>query len=299
MTAQDDPLWRHFAPIWAAIRDVDKRVLLTGGYGLFLKQRWLLEQASRNAVRHVIPFDRWRDYAPRVTQDVDLLASMELIVSAKEQAIIDAALTEQAWLPSEGHARWQFVRTDADTGHQLKLEFHAQHQEPLPEGLTYVPPRIKPRPPLHHGIHGHENPEAIACQVNPFAFQLDGLEIAVPNPVTMATMKLTAMRDQHAKSRDAGLSARAREFHDRQARKHAQDVIRIVAMTTLEESDRIGAVLDTARPTRAWQIAAEIVKGYFLAEDGYGATVVSGFWNSDDQRLVTDLLTRWFATAAM
>ena len=70
-------------------------------------------------------------------------------------------------------------------------------------------------------------------------------------------------------------------------------------MTTLEESDRIGAVLADARPTRAWQITAEIVKVYFLAEDSYGATVVSGFWNSDGQRLVTDLLTRWFSTAAM
>jgi len=294
MTEQDDPLWRYFEPIWAAIRAIDKRVLLAGGYALFLKQRWLLAQASSNVVRHIIPFDRWRDYAPRVTQDMDLLASMELIASATDQVRIDAALKGQEWLPSEKHARWQFVRTDAATGSQLKLEFHAQHQEPLPKGLTQVSPRIKPLPPLHLGIHGHENPEAIACQINPFVFQLNGLEIAVPNPLTLSTMKLTAMRDQYTKSRDAGLTAREREFHDRQARKHAQDVFRIVAMTTLEESDGIGEVLSTVCSTHAWQMASEIVQNYFLSKDGYGATVVSGYWSLEDQVLVTSLLTRWF-----
>jgi hypothetical protein len=50
MTEQDDPLWRHFEPIWGAIRAIDKRVLLAGGYALFLKQRWLLAQASSNVV---------------------------------------------------------------------------------------------------------------------------------------------------------------------------------------------------------------------------------------------------------
>lgn len=78
MTEQDDPLWRYFEPIWAAIRAIDKRILLAGGYALFLKQRWLLAQASSNVVSHIIPFDRWRDYMPRVTQDMDLVFGVNL-----------------------------------------------------------------------------------------------------------------------------------------------------------------------------------------------------------------------------
>ena len=38
----EDLLWPHFAPLWIDLRQVTfPDILLAGGYGLFLKQRWL------------------------------------------------------------------------------------------------------------------------------------------------------------------------------------------------------------------------------------------------------------------
>ena len=294
MTAGHDPLWEPFVPIWNALRAVDHHALLTGGYAFFLKQRWLLAQAEKDAVRQIVPFDQWHDYAPRVTQDMDLLTSMEMIASPEAQGTLNDVLSQQAWKPSERHARWQFVRAEKD-GTTRKLEFHAQHQEPLPLGVRHSSPRIKPKPPLHLGIHGHENPEAVACQVNPFRFGFDGIEIVVPNPVTMAIMKVTAMRDQRTKSQGAGLSPRDRVFHDIQANKHAQDVFRNVAMTTREESDSIKTVLEAVRPTHAWQSASEIVRDLFFGTNAFGTAVVESFWEPSAVGVITDVLKTWFA----
>ncbi len=290
----DDPLWPLFAPIWKAALAVDGHILLAGGYALFLKQRWLLEQAGNAAVRQVIPFDRWRDYAPRVTQDMDLLAPMEMIASPKAQGQMDGVLKAQAWMPHPDHARWQFIREDMGSGFKWKLEFHAQHQEPMPDGLTHVPPRIKPKPSQGLGIHGHENQEAVACEVNPFRFELDGLTVAIPNPVTMAIMKLAAMRDQREKARDTAIAPGNRDFHERQARKHAQDVCRILAMTTREEADAIGSVLAAVRTTEAWQDAAGIAREYFMPATGYGVSVVGTFWMPEDLATMTASLQSWF-----
>ena len=289
----DDPLWPLFAPIWKSALAVDGHILLVGGYALFLKQRWLLEQAGNAAVLQTIPFDRWRDYAPRVTQDMDLLAPMEMIASPTAQEQMDGILKAQAWTPHPDHARWQFIREDTGSGFKWKLEFHAQHQEPMPGGLTHVPPRIKPKPSQGLGIHGHENQEAVACLVNPFRFQLDDLAIAIPNPVTMAIMKLAAMRDQREKTRDPAIAPGNRDFHERQARKHAQDVCRILAMTTRDEADTIRPVLAAVRLTDAWRDAAAIAQEYFRA-DGYGVAVVGTFWTPEDLATMTASLQSWF-----
>lgn len=102
------------------------------------------------------------------------------------------------------------------------------------------------------------------------------------------------MRDQHQRSRDPGKAADDRQFHERQGRKHAQDVCRIVAMTTREEADAVGEVLDAVRSAPAWQEAAGIVRDYLTAADGYGAAVASAFWAPEDWVTMTGILRQWF-----
>ena len=46
-TIQDE-LWPHFVPLWTDLRSIAPRLLLAGGYGLFLKQQWLLSQSVFN-----------------------------------------------------------------------------------------------------------------------------------------------------------------------------------------------------------------------------------------------------------
>ena len=40
-----DELWPHFVPLWTDLRKIAPGLLLAGGYGLFLKQQWLISQA--------------------------------------------------------------------------------------------------------------------------------------------------------------------------------------------------------------------------------------------------------------
>ncbi len=66
--AQDE-LWPHFAPLWAELRAVAPGLLLAGGYGLFLKQRWLVSQlpsiGAGDRARILVPMHRWNDQTPR------------------------------------------------------------------------------------------------------------------------------------------------------------------------------------------------------------------------------------------
>src|SRR5438046_2354311 len=39
-----DPLWPYFVPLWTDLRKIAPGLLLAGGYGLFLKQQWLVSQ---------------------------------------------------------------------------------------------------------------------------------------------------------------------------------------------------------------------------------------------------------------
>ena len=77
----DDLLWPHFSPLWQDLGAVSSTdILVAGGYGLFLKQRWLSEESSS---RTVVPIQNWRDATPRVTKDVDLVLERLPIVIRK------------------------------------------------------------------------------------------------------------------------------------------------------------------------------------------------------------------------
>ena len=76
MNPIEDPLWSHFKPLWIDFENAGEGILVAGGYGLFLRQQWLIEQSSTSIV---IPFDRWTNAAPRATGDMDMIVSLDLI----------------------------------------------------------------------------------------------------------------------------------------------------------------------------------------------------------------------------
>jgi hypothetical protein len=76
----DDPTWTEFRALWSELPQAGNHVHLAGGYGLFLKQRWLLDNLS---VPTVIPLDRWPNSTPRVTNDLDIVVGLELLASAE------------------------------------------------------------------------------------------------------------------------------------------------------------------------------------------------------------------------
>src|SRR5690606_27071994 len=121
----DDPLWQHFAPLWSDLSAVDSsQLVIAGGYGLFLKQKWLF-QPSMHGNKIVVPVDRWKENSPRVTKDLDLVLGLNLISRREIHGEILSALEKNGFKVSEKKSgkRWQFSKELSDGNHAL-LEFH-------------------------------------------------------------------------------------------------------------------------------------------------------------------------------
>lgn len=310
---QDD-LWPHFAPLWADLRQMAPGLLLAGGYGLFLKQQWLIAQARFlgipdgnsvviekgpkivvGEVRTLVSIHRWIEQTPRVTKDFDFIASLDLIASPTEQRRLDDVLKRHNFAAVPENARWQFTKS-IGKHEQVVLDFHTPSPTNNRQDLRVEGRRVKPQPSLGQtGVHGRENPEANGSELHPFSFKFKGLKIALPNSVTLAVMKLTAMRDRWLMSQDASRSAEVREFESRQARKHAEDVFRIVAMITAEENEIGNGILKVVRGNSSYLVAATIFLQFFKTEENWGWRAVEEKWQLEDFQIIQNTLAGWFA----
>lgn len=57
----NDIMWQSFVPLWKGLRAVSDRIIVTGGYALFLKQQWLV---SRPEIKTVVNVGDWQDFNP-------------------------------------------------------------------------------------------------------------------------------------------------------------------------------------------------------------------------------------------
>ena len=288
----NDPMWSVFGPLWMNLQKVGGTdLLVAGGYGLFLKQNWLLENLN---VPTIIPLAQWRDTTPRVTKDFDIVIGLDLIAEAKTQKGMLAALEKHNFTVTKQNPRWQFERM-LDGNRKVVVEIHA----PLPSdgqaGLQADRVRIKRKPSLgSDGIHGRTNPEAVGCDLLPFRFEVAGTQVAVTNPITWCVMKLTAMRDQRKRSEEAERSLEDREFCRDQAIKHARDVCRIVAMVTRDERDGASGVVNAIQSTPQFSEAKTIFAEFFQPDEGWGVMVTEDAWEPADFQIIRSSLANWF-----
>ena len=263
----DDPLWQHFSPLWTRLIAIDSsNLVVAGGYGLFLKQKWLLESDVKTKV--VVPIPRWHDIAPRVTKDVDLVLGLDLIANEEIHGDILHVLEKNGFKVSEKPSgkRWQFTK-EISEGKNALLEFHAPMPETGAENLSVTKMRVKHKPSLGDGgVHGRTNPEAIGAELHHSCFDLAGTAISVVNPVTWSVMKLTATYDRWQQSQDRLKDQEDRDFARAQALKHAQDVCRVVAMTTEEENAQADEVVAEISSEGAFSIAGTILNDCFCKE---------------------------------
>jgi len=123
----DDLLWPHFQPLWRdLVAASSTNILVAGGYGLFLKQRWLSNSAG---LPTVVPIPNWLDTTPRVTKDVDLVLGLDLIKDASHQKSVVYALTQNGFEASDRahEQRWKFLEF-ADNPIPVVLELGAKWQ---------------------------------------------------------------------------------------------------------------------------------------------------------------------------
>lgn len=309
-----DELWPHFKPLWDDLRAITPGLLLAGGYGLFLKQKWLLSQVSymgtadgnyvvtdqgrrviaESGIPTLVDVYQWNDQTPRVTKDLDFVAELNLIASPDAQRRVHEALAKHDFEVVPKNALWQFQKS-VNAHHRVLVDFHAPPPVEKRDDLRVQKRRVKPNPSLGHiGIHGRNNAEAIGCELHPFSFPFQGVEIVIPNPVTLASMKLIAMRDRRLASQDAEKPPRTREFEESQARKHAHDVCRVMAMTTRAENELTDQVLEAVRPTAVFADAADTLHKFFLSDEAWASQIEADMWRAEDFGLIRDTLATWF-----
>ena len=294
MTVTDDPLWTHFKPLWLEFAKAGNGVLVAGGYGLFLKQQWLLS----NSKPIVVLLDRWPDAAPRATGDMDLIVSLDLIGNEAANKQLYTALEEQGFTVSEKlHGkRWKYFKEIEKDKHVI-VELHA----PMPDGdagdnnLTANRFAVKHKPSLgDEGVHGRTNREAVGSELHPFPFELEVIQIAVPNPVTWTVMKLTAAEDTWTRSQDVKRVPKDRMYFREQAIKHGHDACRAVAMMTFEERDAAAGIIESIKDTAPYQRAAMIYRDFFTGKDEWANEVLKDKWLSDDMELIHSVLASWY-----
>ena len=290
----DDLLWPHFQPLWRdLVAASSTNILVAGGYGLFLKQRWLSSSAS---LPTVVPIPNWLDATPRVTKDVDLVLGLDLIKDASHQKSVVSALTQNGFEASdrESEQRWKFLKRLS--GDQLiVVEMHAQRPDPDLDGITATDKRVKHKPSLgEQGVHGRTNPEAVGSELHPFQFSLDDVKLVVPNPVTWSVMKLTATRDRWVSSQDLTRDEEFREFSRLQAAKHAQDVYRVIAMMTMEERDRASEVVESLNGTDAFDAAKQCWRNDFADNPIPVVLELGAKWQPGDAATIQEVLSGWF-----
>lgn len=308
-----DMLWPHFRPLWNGLRSVSPGSLLTGGYGLFLKQHWLLSRIKHitqeddgliltedgrsllreDSIPTLIDLRQWLDLEPRVTKDFDFIAELDLIASFDQQGKLDEILKANGFAVTT-NARWQFSKSLPD-GNSVLVDFHAPMPPEERHDLRTGSRRIKPRESLAIGIHGRENPEAAGCHLYPFLFSFADTEIAVPNPVTWTVMKMVAMRDRRRESQNIQLTQEGRQKELLQAEKHAQDVCRVLAMTTRQENDQLETIKAALAATDSFRQTKQIYTDYFRDEHAWGSRTVEAHWRNEDLTVIRQTLGRWFS----
>lgn len=288
-----DEMWPHFAPLWLDLRTISPRLLLAGGYALFLKQQWLVSKAD-NSAPTLVAVERWIDSTPRVTNDLDFVVELDLIASPEDQRLLNKVLEKHQFSVVPKNSRWQFTK-QVDEARQVVVDFHAAPPLQERDDVRVQSRRVKPNPSLAQlGIHGRENAEAIGCERHPFTFEFADVEIAIPNPVTLAFMKLVATRDKRLASQDANASAELRNEFDAKAKKHARDVYRVIAMMTRDESDAADEIVAALRDTQVFTAAAETFTSLFAPENAWAKQVAADMLRPAHLQQIQNKLAEWF-----
>jgi len=198
------------------------RLILGGGYGLFLKQLHLQPERSRDTL---IAGSLWPE--PRATNDLDLFLRPEIVTSSSEMLKVRTALEQLNYAVLPGREFMQFknpvgVKVDLLVGPLGEYETIAKKRS--------EDRRVGPDPGVN--LHAHRTDEAVGIHENPLRIPIDGTlsagkpshaSIEIPAALPYIAMKLRAFRDQHEKA--------ARDH----ARHHALDLYRTVAMLSEPE----------------------------------------------------------------
>lgn len=289
-----DPIWPHFRPLWCDLYQVAReQVTIAGGYGLYLKQNWLTENAG---LPPVVPISQRRNDTPRATKDVDLVVGLDLIADQELQAVVLRKLSEGGFRVAENRddQYWTFQKSIPPQDNSIIIELHAPTPPADHPYLTSNRKKVKLREsPTDTGCDARNTPASVGFQLHPFVFELDNTTLTVVNPITWACMKLMAMRNHREDSRRDDITTERRSYHQSQAEKHARDVFRIVAMITRDERDRAQEVLVALESETVFEQASRAYQNDF-GINGWALQAVAPSWTTDGISIIQSVLNSWY-----
>lgn len=263
--------------LWTLLGETAQRVLLGGGYGLYLKQQHLAEAR----VQTLIDVDLWP--IPRVTQDLDLLLTAELVGNTEDMAAVRAALDRLGYGVIEGSEYLQFLRKVTDT-QVVKIDLLTAQLDVLKDSPTIkvderrARPAVKIEPP----IHAHPTDGAIGLTETALTLEVTGTLtngdaaqacVRLPHPFSYLLMKLTAFRDRKDDpDKDLG-------------QHHALDIFRIMAMVTQDELREVIERVAQHGSNSQVQSCRQVAQSDFSSESSSGVLAMRRheLWRNDEQ----------------
>ena len=271
-----DPLSTSMLDLWQAMGDAADRMLLGGGYGLYLKQ----QQMAEAGVDTLIPAELWPE--PRTTQDLDLLLTAEVVGDAASMQIVRAALDALGFVVVPDCEYLQFERKTSPS-HVVKVDLLTAQLGELKDNPAVRADARRARPKTVKGgkLHAHPTDGAMGLETAGEPIQIKGTRsdgtaaevmINLPHPFSYLLMKLTAYRDRkHDVDKDMG-------------RHHALDLYRIVAMLTEAEFAEVGKRVEANKADEQLVSCREVALRDFMdeASDGVRAMKQHKLWRETD-----------------
>ena len=136
-----DPLTTTVIDLVRAINRADFRLILGGGFGLYLKQLHLQQQVG---LRTLLSGDLWP--YPRATDDLDVFLPTEVVVSLADMQALRAALDHLDFRPVEEAKFLHFVKSWGDRG-RVKIDMLTGpiFDDSRKAKVQFTQPRVRPR----------------------------------------------------------------------------------------------------------------------------------------------------------
>lgn len=249
-----------FIKLITAIENARLKVVIGGGYGLFLK--------SELVIQHDLPTILPKfNVGTRSTDDIDMFLDIEVIAEPDQTMMMKQVLDDMGFIVIEGAEYYQFLKSDDVDSKVNSVKIDLQ-TGPVPDEMkTQVrirdDRRIRPKKKGMY-LHAHSSPEALGIRDSMFSFNVicmceNGNSITsivnLPQPFTYVMMKTKSFYDKMQRD---GL----RDDLDIPG-KHAWDVFRILALTTEEELEASKKLSESYKSNAIYIEVANIVNEYF------------------------------------
>lgn len=257
-----DLLQSNLLDLLYELRNSDVRLIVCGGYGLYLKHREI-ERTNAATLFAFIP-------PARSTNDLDLFLATQILVNPASAKVVLEAVQGLNYKVVKDKENFQFIK-EFDFGEQqypVKLDFLTKMPDDPSEAAALDIQRTRVKNKKGHGIHAYLTDEAIAVEDSPMPIEIEGLrttgeeykdKVYLPQAFAYLMMKLFAFRDWETQKKNSGYAS-----------KHAFDLYTIIAMMTEIELAKAEESSQKYRDMTMAQEAALIVNEYFSQKTGIG-----------------------------